>query len=325
MAETTAKKDMQSYLESVGERGMARGRAVFKLGNELLAYRSARAALTGPALADWTARYEENLRKLVAHAVDSLNDVFDTGSWPRILRLLSSTSKSAKSEELMSRVQASVATDFGDQARESIGVLTALLTGMSVASAPSSAGVRITVSHKEHKRVTFELASQRAMGDVARTSSVSLLGGRPPLLVQRTGGLRQPVASSATELGTIDFYGAFVAMCNWLLDNARREVRASQRYGRVRVQGEAPIVIFVVAVVVLVGLIAGYVIACTGSVEPDNASNQNTTACNVLVAIVALVAAIAIALAFPGLTSGTGTTGGGLSGGGSYNLNPPGP
>jgi hypothetical protein len=308
----------QAYLKSVGDRSQARAHAVFELVGELLAYRSARAALNGPALADWTASYEENLRQLIALAVDSINDVFDSGSWPRIVGILSATPRSTKAEELLAQVRESVTNDFGEQAGASVGVATTLLSGVTIATAPSPTGVRISVTREKQEPLTFELTTQRATGDVARISSASLLARRPRLAVQRRGIVRQRVEGSGIDLGAVDFYGATFETFNWLLDNARSEVRASQRYGRVRVQGEVGAIIAGIVIAVMVALSVGYAIGCTGWVNPDNASNQNTPVCQVLGAITIIGWVLLLIFAGGAIAKTSGP-----SGGGAYNLNPP--
>jgi hypothetical protein len=286
---------MQGFLGSFRARATKRSEAVLSLANELLAYRSARAALTGPALADWTVRYEENLRQLVAHAVDSLNDVFDSGSWLTGIEMLSETSTSVKCEELMANVQASIATEFGDQAAASIAPLTTMLSGITVATTPSSGGVRVALSHDGQKPITFSLSSQRATGDIARTSSADLLAGGPPLMVGRMKGLRESVINGSTDLGAVDFYGAFIWACSLLIGNARSEVRATQRYGRVRVQGEAPILIaLAIFVAVVAALWVNYELWCTGDIISGNAPNKQSTACDIFEGIATFLSIIGI-------------------------------
>jgi hypothetical protein len=130
--------------------------------------------------------------------------------------------------------------------------------------------------------------------------------------------LHQQVQATGNDLGAVDFYDATIQTLTWLLDNARSEVRASQRYGRVRVQGEAPAVIAIIVIAAIIGLSAGYAIGCTGWVNPDNASNQNTPVCEVLGALTIIVWVLVLIFA-GGALSKTSSP----SGGGSYNFNPP--
>jgi hypothetical protein len=286
---------MQDFFGALQSRATTRSRAVQKLANDLFVYQKARAALNGPALADWTASYEENLRQLIALAVDSINDVFDSGSWPTAIKMLSEEPTSENAEDLMKRVQSVVATDFGEQAAASIEALTKLLANTTISTAPSSDSVRITFSRDGQQLIAFGLSAQRATGDVARKSSAAILAGRPRLTVERSNGLRQPIASSGGDLGVIDFYGAFLEVCSWLLGNARCEMRASQRYGRVRVQGEVPLLIALAVWAVIVGALWGsYALACTGAIISSNAPNEQSSACQILKGIATFISVFGI-------------------------------
>ena len=298
----------QAYLRVVGDRSTARTRAVFDLAGKLTMYRSARAVLNGRALADWTERYEGDLRDLVTLAIDSLNDLFDTGSWPRIVSTLS-IAQTIKAEDLIQRVQTAVATDFGAQAGEAIAVAKELLAGATIETAPSANGVRITVLRDGQQPAALELTSQTVSGARPRVSSTAFLAGRPPLAVQR----RTRGDYSARAPKAIDAYGTAIDLFDALLANARREVRASGRYGRVRVQGNALWVILIVVIAVAIGASIGYAIECTGSNE-----GKNQDACNVLGALSLVAWVLALILG-----SGAAVKGSGPSSVDDYNLNPP--
>ena len=321
MKGSTGSGPMQDFFVALRSRVTTRSQAVQKLANDLFVYQKARAALDGAALADWTASYEETLRQLIALAVDSINDVFDSGSWPTAIKMLSEKSTSENAEDLMKRVQSLLATDFGEQAAASVDALTKLLANTTISTAPSSDSVRITFSRDGQQLVAFGLSAQRATGDVARKTSAGILAGRPRLTVERSNGLRQPIASGAGDLGVVDFYGAFLAVCSWLLGNARREVRVSQRYGRVRVQGEIPLLIALVVYVVIVAALWGsYELACTGDIISSNAPNKQSSACQILEGIATFISVIGIFVVV-GLTTASKNFTTSAVGGITFNLN----
>jgi hypothetical protein len=320
-----APNTMEHYLRALQGHADSRAAAVFALTDELLAYRAARAALTGPALADWTERYEQRVRQLVVHGLNGLNEVFDTGSWPRIVQRLAKRSPPARGEDLFATLQAAVRGRFGERAAAAIGSAASAMAGSTITTARSGNGVRVTVSRDGQSPVSVEITPHREMGDRPRLSASALLGPRPAFAIQRRGGARQRGRGAGADLGAIDFYGAVVGIAGGLLDHTRREVRTARRFGRVRVQGEVPLIILAIWAVAVIALWTSYLIACTGVVNPDNASNQDSDACKVLDTIARIVTA---AIPFLLLAIFSGATnyqneGGAGSSNMAYTLNPP--
>jgi hypothetical protein len=292
---------------------------MFGVVDELLAYRSARAALAGPALADWTQRYEQLVRQLVVHGVDGVNDLFDTGSWPRIVRLLAASPRSVAMDELVLTVQAAIGEQYGERAGEAVTAATTLLAGSTVTTARTRGGVKVTLLQDGQAPVSLTLTHQPEVGDQPRVSSSALLATRPPLVVQRQSGLRATPTSS--DLGSVDFYGAFLAACQTLLNTAQRDARTAKRFGRVRVEGEGALVAIIIWAIVAIALCVSWAIACTGWANPDNASNQDSTACKVLGALSLLVSAGLLLFVVGG--GGGAKKGPSDLGGAGYNANPP--
>lgn len=316
---SAAPDPMREFLRGVEARGDVRAAAVFELVDELLAYRSARAALGGPALADRTARYEQLTRQLVVHGVDGLNDLFDTGSWPRMVRLLAATPQTAAIDELVLTVQAAIGARFGERAGQAAQATNTLLAGATVTTARTRGGVRVTLTQQGQEPVSLTLTAEPAVGDQPRIASNAVLAPRPPLVVQRQGGLRATPTSN--DLGSVDFYGAFITASHALVTTAHNDTRTANRYGRVHVEGQAPIVALLIWAVVAIALCVSWAIACTGWANPDNASNQDSDACKVLGAFALLVSAGLLLFVLAG--------GGGSKshpsdiGGAGYNVNPP--
>lgn len=310
---------MQEFLRAVGGRGDVRARAVFEVVDGLLAYRSARAALAGPALADWTERYEQQVRQLVVHGVDGVNDLFDTGSWPRMVRLLAASPRSVAMDELVLTVQAAIGERYGERAGEAASTATTLLAGSTVTTARTRGGVKVTLERDGQEPVSLTLTAQQEMGDQPRAPSSALFAARPPLVVQRQGGLR--ATPTNTDLGSVDFYGAFMAACQALVSSAQRDARTAKRFGRVRVEGELGLVALIIWAIVAIALCVSWAIACTGWANPGNANNQNSAACEVLGAIALIVSAALLAFALGG--GGKAKSGPSDLGGAGYNANPP--
>jgi len=307
MAAPPATQGKQEFLRVLQARAAARSQAVASLGKELLAYRDARAALSGPALADWTIRYEQNLQQLVAHAVDSVNDVFDSGSWPVVMSAMAAHPAPEKAEDVVSRLRSVVVRDFGDAFGAAVDVLSGVVAGGTIATASSPAGVTVTLSRESRQLITFGLSGRPATGDAARVSSSTLLAGRPSLLIGRRYAPGRNVRN-----GSVDFYGAFLGACSWLIANARREVRAAQRYGRVRVRGEAPILIALAVWAIIAAVAWGAAgIAC--------AVDSQSSACNTLEQIAAFISIFGF---FVVIGIGTAAAGGGPAVGGvTFNFN----
>jgi hypothetical protein len=315
---------MQDYVRAARHHAASRSETVLKLAGDLLVYRSARAALAGPALTDWTERYERLVRQLVTHAVDGLNDVFDTGAWPDVVDRLAEGPRSARADDLVETVQASIGRRFGDEAAATFRTGAGFLSGATIATARSRDGVRITVSRQGQPPLTLDLTPHREAGDQPRVRGAALLTGRTPLVIWRPGGIRRRAVGGGTNLGAVDLYGAAVGSCADLLAQTRREVRTTRRFGRVRVEGEAPIVVAVIWLVAVLVLWGSYELACTGDVIEGNAGNQDSDACKVLAAISVLVSiGLGIYLGFGVFGGGKSGQGSGGTGSGSYNLNPP--
>jgi hypothetical protein len=312
---SAAPEPMQEFLRAVGGRGDVRARAVFEVVDGLLAYRSARAALAGPALADWTERYEQQVRQLVVHGVDGVNDLFDTGSWPRMVRLLAASPRSVAMDELVLTVQAAIGERYGERAGEAASTATTLLAGSTVTTARTRGGVKVTLERDGQEPVSLTLTAQQEMGDQPRAPSSALFAARPPLVVQRQGGLR--ATPTNTDLGSVDFYGAFIAACQALVSSAQRDARTAKRFGRVRVEGEAIPIIVIIWLIALAVAAISTAIACAIDIQSD--------ACHVLETITTVIGAIVgFALIAVLTASGGGTipATGGVNFQG-YNVNPP--
>jgi hypothetical protein len=307
MAAPAATQGKQEFLRVLQGRAAARSKAVASLGKELLAYRDARAALSGPALADWTVRYEQSLQQLVAHAVDSVNDVFDSGSWPVVMSAMAAQPAQEKAEDVVSRLRSVVVRDFGDAFGAAVDALSGVVAGSTIATASSPAGVTVTLSRESRQLITFGLSARPATGDAARASSSRLLAGRPSLVIGRRYAPDRNVRN-----GNVDFYGAFLGACSWLLANARREVRAAEQYGRVRVRGEVPVLIALAVWAIIAAVAWGAAgIAC--------AVDSQSSACNTLEQIAAFISIFGF---FVVIGIGTAAVGGGPAVGGvTFNFN----
>jgi hypothetical protein len=306
---------MGEFLRAVEGRGDVRARAMFGVVDELLAYRSARAALAGPALADWTQRYEQLVRQLVVHGVDGVNDLFDTGSWPRIVRLLAASPRSVAMDELVLTVQAAIGEQYGERAGEAVTAATTLLAGSTVTTARTRGGVKVTLLQDGQAPVSLTLTHQPEVGDQPRVSSSALLATRPSLVVQRQSGLRATPTSS--DLGSVDFYGAFLAACQTLLNTAQRDARTAKRFGRVRVEGEGAAIVIIIWLIALAVAAISTAIACAVDIKSN--------ACHVLEAITTVIGAVLGFILVAALTASAGGTVpavGGVTFQG-YNVNPP--
>jgi hypothetical protein len=313
---------MEELRRALPGRAAARAGRVLAIADELLVYRKARAALAGPALADWTGRYEALVTELTGHAVDGLNEVFDVGAWPLILQLLAASPGKYRAADLVAALQGANTACHGDRAGAAFAAGGDLLAGSSVEIAGAGDGVRIAITRGDGARSTLELTSRRTAGDTSRVTPADL-GRQRAFAVGRRGGMRASAGAPDASLGSVDLYGAVVSVCRALRDRTRREVRTARRFGRVRVEGEAVLIALAIWFVAIIALWTTYVLACTGIVVSDNAPNKDSDACKVL-NVIAAVVTLAIGLLLFGLfTAGSqNAAAGGTGSSMAYNLNP---